>query len=175
MKSYHVDTALAAACCLMASAVLWLSASGCEQISMVFWATILSVPVVLISSVFVGWRRYTRRSTFAAVSTSVLCLGIIASVAAWQWPLRASYRLSQLAFDSLAQRVRAGEYIQMPRRVGLFEIQKAEVAYNGVVCLWTEPSASGNTGFAQCPRDYVPFNLWSLVKLDDHWQFISED
>jgi hypothetical protein len=27
----------------------------------------------------------------------------------------------------------------------------------------------------QCAPDHVPFNLWSMISLDDRWQFIAED
>ena len=175
MKRHHVDIALVSACWLLATVAVWLSATGCEQFSMVFWSILFSIPVIVIGSVFVGWQRYTRRSVFTAMVGSLVCLALIASVAVWQWPLRVSYGWSRAAFDSLAQRVRAGDPLEMPQRVGLFTVRKAEVSHDDVVCLWIIPNPSGSTGFVQCGRDHVPFNLWSLVKLDDHWQFISED
>jgi hypothetical protein len=105
----------------------------------------------------------------------VVCLSIIISVAATHWPLRVTYVLSRDAFDSLAQRVRAGEHIATPVRAGFFTVRRAELSHHGIVCLWTYPHPAGSTGFVQCRRDYVPFNLWSLIRLDDRWQFISED
>jgi hypothetical protein len=175
LKRHHIDIALASACWLLAAVAVWLSASGCEQVSMVFWSILFSIPVVVVGSVFVGWRRHTGRSIFSAVISSLACLAFIASIAAWQWPLRVSYGWSRAAFDSLAKRVRAGHEFELPQQVGLLTIHKVGVSYNGIVCLWTIPKRGGNTGFVQCGRDYVPFNLWSLVKLDDHWQFITED
>ena len=38
---------------------------------------------------------------------------------------------------------------------------------SSVVCLWTRPHPAGSRGFVQCRRDYVPFNLWSSIPLDD--------
>ena len=175
MKSRLVDIVLASACWLLTGVVVWLSASGCEQISMVLSAILLSAPVVVLGSVLVGWRRHTLRPVGPAVLVALLSLAIIASVAIWQWPLRVSHDCSRTAFNWLAQRVARGEQVQTPRRVGLFNIRKAEISYNGIVCLWIVPDTAGSTGFVECPRDYVPSNLWSLVKLDDHWQFISEN
>lgn len=175
MKWHRIDLAFVGICWFLAAVVVWLSATGCEQSSMVLWGIVFSIPVVVLGSVFVGWRRHTQRSVFTALSGSLACLALIASVAIWQWPLRISYGSSRSGFDSLAQRVRAGEQLQMPQRVGLFRVRKAEVSRQGVVCLWTLPNPAGSTGFVRCGRDHVPFNLWSLVKLDDHWQFISED
>ena len=75
----------------------------------------------------------------------------------------------------LHQRVRTGEHIATPLRAGLFTIRSAYLSHDGIVCLWTHPHPGGSTGFVQCRRNYVPFNLWSIVRLDDRWQFISED
>ena len=175
MKWHRIDIAFVGICWFSAALVVWLSATGCEQSSMVLWCIVFSTPVFVVGSVFVGWRRHTQRSVFTALSGSLACLALIASVAIWQWPLRVSYGSSRSGFDLLAQRVRAGEQLHMPQRVGLFTVRKAEVSRQGVVCLWTLPNPAGSTGFVHCGRDHVPFNLWSLVKLDDHWQFISED
>jgi hypothetical protein len=82
--------------------------------------------------------------------------------------------MSRGAFDAIAQRVRAGEQMK-PQRIGLVTIRKAEVYYNGIVCLWTDLNPSGYTGFVQCAPDSMPFNLWSMIRLDARWQFISED
>lgn len=40
-----------------------------------------------------------------------------------------------------------------------------------------EPQSSGNTGFVKTTPTRVTgqFGLWSTVKLDNEWQFISED
>ena len=175
MKLHHVDILLVSVCWLIAGTVVWLSASGCEQVSMVLWAFLLSGAVIVAGSVLVGWRRRAQRSVFTVGLSTLACLAIIASVPVWQWPLRVTYSWSRSAFDSLAERIRAGEHLQVPQRVGLFVIRKAEVSHNGIVCLWVVPNPAGSTGFVQCKRDHVPFNLWSLVKLDDQWQFISED
>lgn len=175
MERHHIDIALAGTYWLLAAVAVWLSASGCEQIRMVFWSILFSIPVIVVGSVLVGWRRHTGRSVLTAAFGSLVCLALIASVAAWQWPLRVSYGWSRAAFDSLAQRVRAGNGLEMPQRVGLFTVRKAEVAHDGIVCLWIVSNPNGSTGFVQCGRDHIPFNLWSLVKLDDQWQFISED
>jgi hypothetical protein len=175
MKRLHIDVALTCLCWLFAGLVVWISAIGCESVTMVCCALVLAIPAVVCGSILVGWRRHTGRSLFMAIFGSWACLVVIASVAVWQWPLRVSYRCSSERFEALARRVKSGENLHTPQRAGLFTIQKAELSHNGIVCLWIEPNAGGSTGFVQCRRDYVPFNLWSLVKLDDRWQFITED
>ena len=175
MKRHHIDIVQTSISGLLAAVTVWVSASGGEQLCVIFLAILLSWPVVTLGSVFVGWRRYTQRSILPAIAISFTCLAVIASVAVCHWPLRITYALSREAFDKSAEQIRAGEQLAMPQRIGLFKIRKAEVYFNGIVCLWTIPNPSGNTGFVQCGRDHVPFNLWSLIKLDSKWQFISED
>jgi hypothetical protein len=151
------------------------SAAGGERVAVVLSAIVLSLAVIVIGSVLVGYRYHTQRTVLPALAAPVLCLCIIVSVAMTCWPLQVTFALSRDAFDSLAQRVRAGEDIAKPVRVGLFSIRRAELSRHGIVCLWTYPHAGGSTGFVQCRRDFVPFNIWSMIRLDDRWQFISED
>jgi hypothetical protein len=175
MRPRFIEISLGIAVALLALIAVWLSATGIEQFSMYIVSAGLAFIVFLLGSVWFGWCRFIGRPVYPAVLSSVAIFTILVSVASTQWPLRITYSLSRSAFNAAAQSVRKGEDLILPRRVGLFTIRKAEVSYSGVVCLWTQPAAGGNTGFVQCGRDHVPFNLWSMVKLDDGWQFISED
>jgi hypothetical protein len=138
-------------------------------------AIFFSANTIIVAFVAVGSRRSARQHLRPALIGPVLSLTVIISVAATNWPLRTTYAFSRNAFDTIAERLRAGEPITSPIRAGLFSIEQAELSRDGVVCLWTELQPGGNTGFVQCRRDHVPFNLWSIVRLDDRWQFISED
>jgi hypothetical protein len=124
---------------------------------MVFW------PLIVLSRSIRWW----------LVGTTAIA--VILSVTVTQWPLQVGYRLSRPAFDRVAAEVRDGQLPQTPCRLGVYQIRRAEVYYNGVVCLWTDLAPSGKTGFVQCGPQDPPFNLWSHVVLDDSWQFISED
>ena len=160
---------------LFAVAGILGSATGGEQVGVVLLAMVLSAAAIIVGSLLIGYRLHTQRRVLPALIASVLCFLIVISVAATHWPLRVTYVLSRGSFDALAQRIRAGERVITPMRAGLFSIRRAELSHHGIVCLWTKPHPGGSTGFVQCRRDYVPFNLWSIVKLDDGWQFISED
>jgi hypothetical protein len=175
MRRHYIDTGLIALLGLLALAGVAHSATGGEQIGVVLLAIVLSAAAIIVSFLLVGYRRYTKQPVLPVFIAPVACLSIIISVAVTYWPIRATYALSRDAFDSLAERVRAGEQITMPVRAGFFTVRTAELSHQGIVCLWTVPDPAGNTGFVQCRRDYVPFNLWSLIRLDDRWQFISED
>ena len=160
---------------LLAIAELLHSATGGEQVGVVLLAIVLSAAAIIVGSVLVGYRRQTKSRPMPALAALILSLAVIISVAATHWPLRVTYALSRASFDRVAQRIRNGESITTPLRAGLFTIQRAELSHHDIVCLWTKPQPGGSTGFVQCRRDYVPFNLWSMVRLDDRWQFISED
>lgn len=102
-------------------------------------------------------------------------LAAIVSVMMFHWPLRIAYAWSQPSLDRLALELRAGRQPSVPARAGVFSIQKAEIGRRGVVLLWTDLRPEGNMGFVQCQADRVPLNLWSMVRLDDAWQFVAED
>ena len=175
MKRPHIDAALISLCGLFAVAGILGSAGGIERVCVVLLAVVLSAATIIVGSLLIGYRRHTQRAVLTALTMPAICLAIIISVAATHWPLRLTYALSRDAFDAVAQRVRTGEHITTPVRVGLFSIRSAELSHHGIVCLWMHPHPGGSTGFVQCRRDYVPFNLWSIVRLDDRWQFIAED
>ena len=93
-----------------------------------------------------------------------------------------AYAFSRPAFEQVAQQVAAGKSIETPRRIGLFLIKRVDtpglapnrIEYQGLR-LWTNVQPSGNTGFVKASPDDLRFNLWSHFRLDDTWQFISED
>jgi hypothetical protein len=170
-----MDTAVLGLHGLLAVAAVLVSASGGEQVGIVLLAIGLSAATSVLGLLLIGYRRHTQRRVLPALAATVLTLAVIISVAVAHWPLRVTYALSRDSFDAVAQRVRMGEHLTTPFRAGFFTIQRAELSHHGIVCLWTQPQPSGSTGFVQCRRDHVPFNLWSMVRLDDRWQFISED
>ena len=103
---------------------------------------------------------------------------MVVSIIAFNWPLRAAYAFSRPAFDQVSQQMSAGETIESPQRIGWFRIERVEAPggtdYQGLQ-LWTSVHPNGNTGFVQSAPDQLPFNLWSHFRLDETWQFISED
>ena len=154
--------AIAAPSFLAVLASLW----PLEPIALTLTCTALGL-ATLIALPFVR----SLRHLFAVITT----IAILLSVATSDWPLHAAYALSRPSFDHVADHVRAGTPPTTPCLIGLFRIRKAEVSENGIVCLWTDDEARGPTGFVQCGPDDLPFNLWSHARLDDSWQFISED
>jgi len=175
MRPRFIEISLGSSVALLAALAVWLSATGIEQFSLCIVSAGLACIVILHGSVWFGWCRFIGRPVYPVVLSVLAMFAILVSVAVTQWPLRITYSLSRSAFNAVAQSIRDGKSVTLPQRIGLFTIREAEISRTGVVCLWTRPAAGGNTGFVQCSRDYVPFNLWSMVKLDNKWQFISED
>lgn len=175
MKRSYVDITLMSVLGMLAVAEILYSAIGGEPVFVVLLAIFLSVAVIIVGSIITGYRRPGQRRLLPVLAASVISLALLISVATTHWPLRATYAWSRNSFDTIAERVRNGEQIKKPMRVGLLTIQRAQLSEHGIVCLWLRPCLGGSTGFVQCRRDYVPFNLWSIIRLDDHWQFISED
>ena len=111
-----------------------------------------------------------------------LSFALVVSIVLFNWPLRMAYAFSRPAFDQVTAQVMAGETMETPQRIGWFRIERVDApgtAANGIdhqeLRLWTNVHPYGNTGFVQASPDNLRFNLWSHFKLDDTWQFISED
>jgi hypothetical protein len=174
MKRQRIDALLLGLCAILGCGTIWFSATGGEP-TVVLLATVPFCFLNMIIASALAYGRSLRTCARSVLLGPCVAVLVILSVTAANWPLRVSYALNRPAFDQLAKRVRAGEDMTMPRSVGLFKIRRAEVYHNGVTCLWTGLDPAGYTGFVQCGPDHVPFNLWSIVRLDHEWQFISED
>jgi hypothetical protein len=175
VKQHNVDAALMGLLGLLVVAAALDSATGDGPAAVLMLAVILSAAGIIVGSIFIVYRHHTRRRMLSAIVAPIAAVAVIISVAATHWPLRASYLLSRSSLEAVARRVRRGEPVAQPMRVGLFNIQRAELSDRGIVCLWTQWNLGGSTGFVQCRRDDVPFNLFAIVRLDHGWQFISED
>ncbi|TWT58302.1 hypothetical protein KOR42_16760 [Thalassoglobus neptunius] len=101
---------------------------------------------------------------------------MIASVAFLNWPLKLAFAASQNDFERVAKQLDDGETVQAPIQIGLFNVAKAEVNRNGVICFWTDDDPSGATGFVNGDESVgEEFNLWSQCGVARDWQFLSED
>lgn len=143
--------------------------------SIVFLASIVAGLVALASSpVFLFAARRSRRALTITLVSLVLCLGGIASIARWDWPLRLAFLASESSLEEMVIATRGGESLA-DQRIGLFRIRRAEVGPRGIVCLWLDLEPAGRTGLVQTSPEGLPFNLWSVISLSDRWQLISEN
>jgi hypothetical protein len=143
--------------------------------TLVFFSSIVASAAALASSpVFLFAARRSRRALALILAGLVLCLGGIASIAWWDWPLRLAFRAAESSLEETATAAHGGESLA-DERVGLFLIRRAEVGPRGIVCLWLDLDPAGRTGLVQTSPDDLPFNLWSVISLSDRWQLIAED
>lgn len=175
IKQRHIDVAFSVAFGSLAGLVIFISAYGVEQVGVMLASIALGIVSLMLTPLFILWRRFTKRLTSPAWAQAVLSLLCIATVAWSHWPISITYRISRASLDDLASRLRAGEKVNVPTVAGLFTIQEVGLGRDGIPYLWTEPGRGGSTGFVQTSPDHVPFNLWSMIRLDDRWQYISED
>lgn len=153
-----------------------LTAPAIVAVLLALWPSgwgILQFACAFLGLVTIGLLIACRSISELMVGTTTIA--VLLSIVTMNWPLRYAYQLSRAEFDAVARRVADGEEVQTPRWIGLFRIETAEVYRNGVVCLWTNDAPAGPTGFVQYAADDLPFNLASHYRLDDRWQFISED
>jgi hypothetical protein len=115
------------------------------------------------------------RTSRVIVVASVASAAIVASVAIFQWPLRAAYATSRQALDRLADDVRAGKAPTGAVWAGPFRISDTEISYNGTACLWTDRRSGNRVGFANCDPHKLPLCPWTHITLDQRWQYLVED
>ena len=162
-------------CITIAASACWISAAGYDDVIVFLGSIVLCVTAMVFTILAVLRRLRHHHSIVATVVVGFVCISTVISVAVAQWPLRVSYAFAKRHLDTMADKMHAGDTLPMPHRAGLLLIQSAELSNRGIVCLWTRTHPNGNSGFVQCGPDNIPFNLWSVVKLDPVWQFISED
>src|SRR2546427_2353374 len=149
MKRSPIEKALASLSVGFALLVVWISATAAEQTSVVLIGILVLALNTILTSILVGFTRFKKYRVLPVMGLSLICACIMISAVTTDWPLRAAYAASRRSLDALESKIRAGEQLRMPRRAGFFTIRKAEVYYNGIVCLWTGPDPAGNTGFVR--------------------------
>lgn len=167
---------------VLALAVAAESAGGVRDVVVYLMAGIAVVFVLVISPFVI--RRGDGRLHRPAAIVLVISLIAMASAPPTAWPLRLSFLASHREFDGFARALESGYRMTGPERVGRFLILKAELR-DGRPCLWVDSDPAGYDGFVRNPRrgsngkllgrSNLTFNLWSAVRLDDDWAFISED
>lgn len=153
-----------------------LAAPAIAAVLLAVWPSewgLLQFACAFLGLVTIGMLMACRSISELLVGTTTIA--VLLSVITTNWPLQYAYRISYAESEAVARRVAAGQQVATPCWIGVFRIETAEVYHNGVVCLWTNDAAAGPTGFVQYAADDLPFNLANHFRLDDQWQFISED
>ena len=162
---------------LIAWAILILiaSADGVESMTLAFFG-IIALPIVILLCLLLPRRRDSQRWMLRNLIAVALFLAVFISVIWTSWPLRISYILAKPTMNKIAVKLEKGEKIKTPILIGVLIINKAELNRNGIPCLLTW-SDGDFVGFVKVKPDIVDsqFNLWSVIYLDNDWQFINED
>jgi len=154
--------------------VIFASASAVESTAVIL-AGIFGTPVIALLSFLWPARWELQRWRIRNIYAVPACLAILISVCMTHWPLKLHYRIVKNRLNHIADMGERKQPVTMPQQVGLIRVRKAEIYWNGITCLWTGDYPGGNIGFVRTPPDKVRFNLWSIVELDNDWQFIGED
>jgi hypothetical protein len=160
---------------LPAAWAVWMSATA-SDITWVMFVCFVLVAFTPVWVILAFAKTNSRRQTVSVLTALLVSLSVMVSVAVIHWPLRVSYALARPSFDRLAARLQAGESVSGWQWCGLVTVKKAEVNHRGIVCLWTGVlNPAGRTGFVLCGPTNIPFHAWSVISMDDRWQFITED
>ena len=155
-------------------AVLSIGAIGHETLAI----SLLGIlAIIVLGPIYFLWLYKSHSRRLAALGGCILLATALAtaSIEFTSLPLRLGYFFSKRQMDLMASRILAGEQVPCPCWAGIIRVKKAELSRQHIACLWTRPNPAGNTGFVQTSPGYIPFNLWSHTKIDEKWQFISED
>jgi hypothetical protein len=113
-------------------------------------------------------RRWLNLGLYLAAAAVVLV------VARTHFPFRAAFSLTRGSLERLAQSVKDGDDIDLPRRAGIYTIRAVGKKGDGSVYLWRDPDPAGPGGFV---RGYTGagYNIWSESSLGHNWHYIVED
>lgn len=153
---------------------VFLSAFQTEKSILVLSSIAITIALALQFAAWFDAHRDRRVPIAPFACLTAVCLSVVVSVAAFDWPLRLVYTMSRSSLEAIAAEVAADLPIDLPRRAGWVTVRKIAVR-RGVVCLWTGLHSEGDTGFLNCSRDAIPLCPWSVVSLDRDWQFVAED
>jgi hypothetical protein len=131
--------------------------------------------------VLIGRRQRKNQPTWPIHLALSASIAVVASVALFQWPLRAAYAASRPAMERIAKELYAGRKFTGPIRVGAFLVERAEIREyrrecccaptETLACLWLHVDPTGDTGFIQTWAKHDP--QWS-TSLDNRWQFAAK-
>ncbi len=162
---------------VLVAIALWIgyeSAAGLEEVLIWFLSWGFALLWLTTWLVWEIWASSTRpqkrvlcRITFAFAAL------FVASVFVWHWPLRLAFAIWRQPLEALYSRVKMGERIQTPIRIGTFTIHRAETLYDSYPALILDTNPTGPTCFIRSPE--VPGMAQSAILLQDDWILFAED
>lgn len=167
--------------------MLWLTGA----VGLLWWALaadwllsllvtiVLSVLLMMQTAAIAGRARYTARRTWPDIAACICILALIVSAAVTSWPMRLFFHASRDQLEALADRVEAGQTVDVPVWVGAFRIARTEIRspmMRGGTCLWVFPQRGHPTGLVRSDKPGGPgANVNRKIRLSEHWYYLSED
>jgi hypothetical protein len=137
--------------------------------------------MIIQASAIAGRARHTGRRIWPDITACVCILALIVSAAWTAWPMRLLFHASRDQLEALANRVEAGQTVDVPVWVGAFRIARTEIRtprMRGGTCLWVFTNPGHPTGLVRSDDTSgggPGHNVNRKIRLSEHWYYISED
>jgi hypothetical protein len=158
--------------------LLWWSIAADWLLSLLV-TFILLVLLMIQASAIAGRARYNAHRIWSDITACVCILVLILSAAWTSWPMRLLFHASRDQLEILANRVEAGQTIDVPVWIGPFRIARTEIrneGQRGGTCLWVFPNPGHPTGLVRSDKPGVPgHNVNRRIRLSENWYYLSED
>jgi hypothetical protein len=157
--------------------VVEMSAAGCDPLLIAIAGFAAFFAALLAGSFWVaGLNGETQGYRGRRGLLVTICLLLIMSVPFTQWPLRLAFGLCGPRLDRLGEQVERSGATIGPRRVGPFQIRRAERTLAGSVVLWLE-NGTAFVRFSPAVRDrnLEMRDAWGTTVVLGAWEFGATD
>lgn len=163
-----------------AAGLLWWGIAADFLLSLLVTYILFGLLMITLGAI-AGRARYTGRRIWPDVTACICIFALIVSAAWTAWPMRLLFHASRDQLETLANRVEAGETVDVPVWAGAFRIARTEVRTPrmlGGICLWVFPQPGHPTGLVRSDNTLERgpgHNVNRKIRLSEHWYYISED
>jgi len=159
--------------CVLAGAIAIFVSIFIIEKSIVLISCLFAVLITVMAAVV---RCNTKKcSRFRALTTTTIPAIIYVGLTLTHIPLRIAFHAYRDEFDNVAKQVEQGNRPETPFWIGPFRIKMTGLCRDSVTPYLASNDDIGEIkGFVRNPEG-EGFNLWSLIKLDENWAYITED
>jgi hypothetical protein len=163
-----------------AAGLLWWGIAADWLLSLLVTYVLFALLMIQVAAI-TGRAGYTDRRIWPDITACVCILALIVSAAVTSWPMRLLFHVSQDQLEALANRVEAGQSVDVPVWVAAFRIARTEnrtPGSGGGTCLWVFPGKGNPTGLVRSDNSSAwgpGVNVNRKIRLSEHWYYISED
>lgn len=163
-----------------AAGLLWWGIAADFLLSLLVTFIVFSLLIIQLSAI-AGRARYAGRRIGPDVIACVCIFALILSAAWTAWPMQLLFHVSKDRLDALADRIEAGQTVDVPAWAGIFRINRTEIRtprWRGGTCLWVFTNPGHPTGLVRSndASGQAPgHNVNRVIRLSERWYYISED